>query len=61
MIENTAQLTGLVARRAETSEVPEMPRTSVPRLGRGIRWSDLVAEMHQELVDRELEDREAAA
>ncbi|OZM71880.1 hypothetical protein CFN78_17140 [Amycolatopsis antarctica] len=35
------------------AEVTELPMRPTPRLGRGIRWSDLVAEMHRERVDRE--------
>jgi hypothetical protein len=68
MTEHTAGVTNLVPHGAtedvevtEVTEVTTTPITPVARLGRGIRWRDLVAEMDRELADRELEDREAAA
>lgn len=60
MTEHSARTVELALAMAPVATVTPAT-TPTPRLGRGIRWSDLVAEMRQELVDRDLEEREAAA
>jgi hypothetical protein len=46
--------------RPPTRREPETSVLAMPQLGRGLRWSDVVAEIARETRDRETTDRKAA-